>query len=272
MDAELRRQMLLARELYQHHEYDRAEPLLQAILAQEPGAAEPNNLLGIICHQRGRFGEAQQRFERALAQNPDYTEAALNLAVVCNDTGQYQAGEAVLLALKARQAAGGVAAGRGEGSSAGVDRFALGRLANLHAATAEGYRALGMYPAAIAEYQRALALCPGFPDLRVGLATLLSEHGDHQGAVAAYRQLVALSPRYAQGFVLLGMELFALGQHDEARAAWEQALALEPDNRRLGVYLGWVNDNRGAAAAVASDDRGAAASPRSPTPLLDTAG
>lgn len=254
MDAELRRQMHLARELYQHHEYDRAEPLLQAILAQHPGAAELCNMLGVIRHQRGRFAEARRLFEQALAQNPGFTEAALNLAVVLNDTGCYEEGAAIFQRLRAQQ--GRPAADRAGGRPI-RDAFALGRLANLHAATAEGYRELGLFAEAIGEYRRALALCPAFPDLRADLAMTLMEQGDLAGAVEAYRELVALSPRYAQGFVLLGTALYALGRHDEARGAWEQALSLEPENRRLGVYLSWV---------------GGAATLPAPSPLPGAAG
>lgn len=230
MDAELRHQMLLARELYQRHDYDRAEPLLEALVERPAGSAELCNLLGLIRHHRGRFAEAQALFAQALALNPGYTEAALNLAVVLNDTGHYTEAE------ERYQQALSEARPVGPAPSA----FALGKLANLHAATAEAYRAAGMYAEAVAEYRRALNLCPAFPDLRCELARTLSEHGDHEAAIDELQFLCAQHPGYVQGHVLLGTELFARGRREEARAAWERALAADPRDRRVPIYLSWL--------------------------------
>lgn len=227
LDPELRRQMALARELYAHHEYDRAEPLLREIVAQHPGSAEMFNLLGVIAHHRGRYDEAQRLLEQALHINPGYTEAALNLAVIYNDTGRY--GEA--------QQVYGEAMRRSGAPTEKPDPFARGKLANMHAATAEAYRGLCMYAEAADEYRRALGLCPTFPDLHCQLGMTLSEAGRREEAVEALRQAIAHNPSYVQARVLLGAELYALGRREEARAAWQEALSLDPQNRRIQVYL-----------------------------------
>lgn len=227
LDPELRRQMAQAKEFYAHHDYARAEPLLRAIIAQHPGSAEMFNLLGVIQHHNGRFAEAHAMFEQALHLNPGYTEAALNLVVVYNDTGRYEeAGEVY-----------GRAVQRAQKSPHRLDSYARGKLANMHAATAEAYRALLLYDEAVAEYRRALLLCPDFPDLHLHLAVTLSEGGDRQAAVLALRDALRINPRYVEGRLLLGAELYALGERDEARAEWEKALSLDPRNQRAPIYL-----------------------------------
>lgn len=227
IESELRRQIALAREHYLRREYDRAEPLLREIIAQHPGSAETFNMLGVIQHHSGRLGDAHEMFEQALHLNPAYTEAALNLSVVLSDTGHYSEAEAVY----------GRALRRAAEEPRQLDQFARGKLANMHAATAEAYRELGLLSEATTEFRRAIHLCPGFPDLHLRLGLTLSEMGDREGAVSAYREAVAHDPRYVQGRIQLGAELYALGSRDEARAEWEQALSQDPENRRLQIYL-----------------------------------
>lgn len=232
MDPELRRQMSLARESYQRQEYSRAEPLLRSIVAQHPMSAEMFNMLGVILHHRGSFSEAQQMLEQALHLNNSYTEAALNLAVVYNDTGRYQDAQAVY----------GQVLQQARSQPQQLDSYARGKLANLHAATADAYRELGLLEGAEAEYRKALTLAPQFPDLRCALAATLSEQGNHEGAVGVYQELLNDSPQYVQGFVLLGTELYALGRKAEAREAWTRALQVDPQNKRVAVYLNWVKE------------------------------
>lgn len=227
MDAELRRQMALCRECYLRHEYDRAEPLLREVIAQHPGSAEMFNMLGVILHHKDHFAEAREMFAQALHLNPAYTEAALNLAVVFGDMGQYQEAQRAYKQAMAQT----------QGQPQFLDQYARGKLANMHAATAEAYRELGLRQEAIAELSRALKLCPTFADLHCQLAMVLSETGDREQALSHYAEALVHNPGYVQACIQLGAELYALGRRDEARAAWERALQMEPDNRRLPVYL-----------------------------------
>ena len=231
IEEELRRQIALAREHCLRRESDRAEPLLRGIIAQRPGSAETFNMLGVIHHHNGNLGEAQEMFEQALHLNPVYTETALNLAVVLSDTGRYREAEAIY----------GGAMRRAAGEPRQLDGFARGKLANMHAATAEAYRELGLYDESVAEYEKALRLCPQFTDLHCQLAQTLSEKGDREGAVHRYEAALGHNPRYAQAHILLGAELYALGRKAEARLAWERALSVDPTNRRVRVYLNLVD-------------------------------
>ncbi len=227
MEAELRQKMVLAREHYRHHEYNRAEPLLREVIAQHPGSAEMFNMLGVILHDHGLFFEAQQLFEQALHINPGYTEVALSLAVVYNDMGQYD---------KAQKVYAG-AMDKTNAQPRQIDPFASGKLANMHAELAEAYRGLGMYEEAAAELRAALKLHPAFCDLRCQLAVVLSESGDRQGAVAQYHEAIEQNASYAPAHIQLGAELYSLGQRVGAKAAWERAQSLQPDNPRVTIYL-----------------------------------
>ena len=227
MEAELRQKMVLAREHYRHHEYDRAEPLVRQIIAEHPGSAEMFNILGVILHDRGLFSEAQQLFEQALHINPAYTEVALSLSIVYNDMGHYD---------KARETYGRAMA-KVNNQPRQLDPFASGKLANMHADLAEAYRGLGLFEEAAIELRAALKLHPGFCDLHCQLAMVLSESGDRQGAVARYREAVAQNGNYAPAHIQLGAELYALGQRYEAHAAWERALLLSPGDKRVAIYL-----------------------------------
>ncbi|HPH65409.1 MAG TPA: tetratricopeptide repeat protein, partial [Kofleriaceae bacterium] len=123
--------LAVGREHYTAGEYDRALTALSE--AAELGHDFPDalNMLGVIYHSQGRFAEAEKSFERALAINPRYTEAALNLSVTYNDRGKYDEGKAVYT--KA------VAASVGQPHS--LDRFARGKLANMHADLGGAYAA-----------------------------------------------------------------------------------------------------------------------------------
>ena len=115
--------------------------------------------------RRGR-GDVPQ----ALRINPAYTEAALNLAV----TSTISASTARRKAIYARRC--GL-----EARPAQLDPFAKGKIANMHADMGAAYHAVGMYADAVREYQRALALCPTFVDIRTRLGTTLREMGDRRG-------------------------------------------------------------------------------------------
>src|SRR5687768_769318 len=89
MDERLKQTLRIAREHYDHREFEKAEPLLRGILEQVMRFADVHNMLGVIAHERKDFNEAEVCFSKALELNPSYTEAALNLAVTYNDLGKF---------------------------------------------------------------------------------------------------------------------------------------------------------------------------------------
>jgi tetratricopeptide (TPR) repeat protein len=227
MDDDLRQLMHLAREHYQANEYDRAEPLLVQIVRDHRGFADMHQMLGVIHHARGRFTQAQEMFEEALRINPNYTEAALNLAVTYNDLGKYQAARDVY--------AKAIANSKSQPKQ--MDPFARGKIANMHARTADAYIGLGLLDEALIEYQKALELCPTFADIRTKLASTLRDNGDKEGAVREYRTAKEQAPHYLPARINLGVTLYSVGKKDEARAEWESVLAEDPANKSCRMYL-----------------------------------
>jgi tetratricopeptide (TPR) repeat protein len=227
MDERLKHLLLLGREHYAKRELDQAEQLLTELLAADDRFADVHDMLGVIAHSRGNFVTAERHFERALELNPGYTEAALNLAVTYNDRGKYEAAREVYARIK----------GRPTGTVQGLDPFARGKLANMHADLAQAYADSSLPREAIDELKKAVALCPQFADLRTRLGTLLREIQDLEGARAQYEAAVQARPAFVLARIQLGVTLLALNEPELAEAEWKRALEIEPDNMHVKMYL-----------------------------------
>jgi tetratricopeptide (TPR) repeat protein len=243
MDEHTKQLLLLGREHYQKREFDQAEQMLRQVLEKDDRVADVHDMLGVICHSRGNFVQAEYHFERALAINPLYTEAALNLAVTYNDRGKYEASRQVYTRIK----------GARGGSLQGLDPFARGKIANMHAEVGQAYADAGLVREAIAEYEKAVALCPHFADLQTRLGTLLRESNDLPRAREHYEAAVVSRPSYVPARIQLGVTLLSLGETDAAAEQWRMVLESEPDNVRAKMYLRMVATARGESANPPSD-------------------
>ncbi len=231
MDERLKQLLQKGRQHYEKKEFTLAEPYLAEVGAELPDFADVQNMLGVTYYHQERYELSQEAFERALKINPRYTEAALNLAVTYNELGRYD--ESMELQ------AGAFAAATCCGEE-GVDPFALGKIANMHAHTASAYEDLRLFDAAAREYRQALELCPDFADLRTRLGHVMRERGDFEAAEAEYRKAKETKPSFVPARVYLGIALFAQGKRKESLAEWEGALGLDPDNRLAATSLAMV--------------------------------
>jgi tetratricopeptide (TPR) repeat protein len=227
VDEHTKQLLILGREHYQKREFEKAETPLRAVLEQNDRMADVHDMLGVICHSRGNFAQAEYHFERALSINPSYTEAALNLAVTYNDRGKYEAARQIYARIK------GTPAG-------GLDPFARGKIANMHAEVGQAYADAGMPAEAIAEYEKAVRLCPQFADLRTRLGTLLRQTNDLPRAREQYEAAIGARPNYVPARMQLGVTLLALGESDGAAEQWNKVLEIEPENARAKMYLRMV--------------------------------
>jgi tetratricopeptide (TPR) repeat protein len=252
MDERTKQLLLLGRELYERRELDRAEHALRQVIERSDRFADVWNMLAVILHERGDFVGAEAYFERALELNPSYTEARMNLAVTYNDLGKYEAARRVYAEIPRPTPGAG---------AAGLDPFVRGKLANLHAAVAEGYADVGARPEAIAELEKAVALCPEFADLQTRLGTLHRETGDLARARHHYEAARQANGRYVQARVLLGATLLALGDADAAEDEWREALAIDPSHKLAAMYLRMVASERAAGRRPPR-----AVAPAAPTP------
>jgi tetratricopeptide (TPR) repeat protein len=232
----LRELVARGREHYAAREYDKAAQCLLEVVREKAAYADVYDMLGVIYHQQGRLPEAEAMFQESLRINPNYTEAALNLAVTYNDLGKYR--EAKEVYQRAMTAS--------KNAPRQLDPFAKGKIANMHADVGAAYHAMGLYDDAVREYERALALCPTFVDIRVKLGTTRREMGDVEGAVRELERVRDENPRFAAGRLHLGLGYYAAGRRDEAAAEWREVLALAPDNRSAPMYLAMLNPDGGS--------------------------
>ncbi|MBL8683378.1 MAG: tetratricopeptide repeat protein [Myxococcales bacterium] len=238
MDEAQKQQLLVAREQYHQREYDKAAPMLRALIEQGIAYADVHNMLGVIEHSRGEFVEARRQFEAAVALNGLYTEALINLSVTLNELGQFQESREIHSKLAER----GV--GSLSRSANDIEPFARGKLANLHAEVADAYAGLGLLAEAAEELRKALALCPTFADLRTRLGNVLRDAGRLEEAEGAYRDAIASNPRFLPPRIQLGVARFSRGDRAGAELAWEEALAIEPSDRFASMYLRMSRANR----------------------------
>lgn len=236
MDSDIKHHLTVGREFYKAGDYDRALPHLEAVQRSHDGFADVHNMLGVIYYQSGRGAEATQRFERALELNPRYTEAALNLSVCYNENGRYDEAKDVY----ARAAGGGNGGSPNEIEN--LDSFVKGKIANLHADVGSAYEAVGLRDRAVAEYRRALELCPTFVDIRTKLATTLRDMGDVDGAIAELTSIRDDAPEYIPARLHLGISLWTAKRVAEARAEWEFVLQRDPENKSCQVYMHLSDD------------------------------
>lgn len=227
MDERTKRLLQRGRDHYQSSEYDKAERSLAPLARERLPFADVYGMLGVIYHQQGKLKEARVMLEEALRLNPGYTEAALNLAVTYNELGKYQdAKEIYERMLASRRAA-----------PDHIDPFVKGKIANMHAHVAAAYEEAGLHAEAVGEYQRALALCPQFVDLRTRLGAALRHSGQLERAETELKTAKAGNPNLMWPRLQLGMTYYAAGRVDEAAREWREVLAMEPDNKFAKLYL-----------------------------------
>lgn len=226
MDEHLKQLLSLGREHYHLREFDLAEAVLQQITAETDRFADVYDMLGVIAHSRGDFPGAEEMFGRAIELNPNYTEALLNLVVTLNDQGKYSEARRLYARVRALGA-----------DPSHPDPFAVGKIANMHAQTAQAYQDAGMLADAVAELEKAVVLRPSFADLRTRLALLYRDTGDVARAKEQLQAAKAASPGYVQARVLLGVMLLTGGEREAAQAEFQAVLDTDPENKNAQMYL-----------------------------------
>jgi tetratricopeptide (TPR) repeat protein len=96
----------------------------------------------------------------------------------------------------------------------------------------------GQKDEAIAHYQRALQINPGYKVAHYNLGIALMDKGQKQEAIAQYQIALKIDPDYAEAHNNLGVALFALGDKDEAIARYRKALEIDPDYAEARYNLG----------------------------------
>src|SRR5438552_3243862 len=194
MDDQLRELVALAREYFQRGDYSLAAGHLEQAVARGVAFADVHHMLGVVYHHLGEFAAAQRALEKALAINPNYVEAGLNLAIVCNDLGQYERAQQVYGAALSRARSRGKREPNGDEP---MDNYTRGKIANLHAAVADGYLSMRRPNDAAAQYRRALWLCPTFVDARLRRRHALRDAYDIESSGSEIRSWLQAAPESA---------------------------------------------------------------------------
>jgi tetratricopeptide (TPR) repeat protein len=185
---------------------DEVEPLA-ARFSESPTSADLATRLGLAYLRRWRLAEARRAFETALELAPAWPLPALGLACVCDELGRLDEAIRYLSIAQARDPENPAIA------------FAIGLCHERREQT----------EAAIANYRRALALCPELRNARERLAAIALVQGRVEEAARHYECLAELEPGDVDVLIILATLLLQCKQPQEAAQRYQQALTIEPD-------------------------------------------
>jgi predicted TPR repeat methyltransferase len=187
------------------------------------------------------FQSAEARLRQALRLSPGNPAILTNLAVALLQQGHRldarsfaadavaanpRSVEALLVLADCRTHAGELAA-----ALADYDRIIAlePRIAEAHNNRGLVLHRLARPAEALASCEQAIALSPGLSDAHVNRGNALSVLGRRDDALGAYDQGLALNPDQAEAHLGRGNLLCDARRHDEALAAYDRAVALKPN-------------------------------------------
>lgn len=191
-------------------------------------------------HQQGRLGEAETIYRALLRAAPRDFEVLHRLGVLKAQQGDEHE------ALRLLEAA--------------IEIDGTSGSAYLNYALVLG--GIGRHDAALAAYDKALALRPGDAAVISRRADTLCDLGRNAEALVGYDQAIAADPRLVPALVNRGVLLRQLGRLDEALASYDRALAVDRQDVEAWSSRGAVlHDLDRVPEALASYDRALALAP-----------
>jgi tetratricopeptide (TPR) repeat protein len=191
-----------------------ARQALERAFALDPEDPWINNLKGQLAMGEGKPEEALEHFRRALAKAPGEATLAANAAGALVALGR--AAEAVETATAALEAAGQRAA--------------------LYTARGNARAALRDFPAALQDYEQALALEPENPDYLSNAAGCCLELDMVLRAEELLDRLLEVAPT-AAAYNLVGNLAVVQQDHLRAELAYQEALSKDPGNPEVTLNL-----------------------------------
>ena len=202
-----------------------AEPLLRALLKENPFDVRAIRLFAELAGRIGRYQDAENLLRRAIELAPDFTPARANLALVLYRTERVAEALEELAQVSAEEPDD------------------LGN-ANLKAAA---YGRIGEFDEALALYARVLAEAPNQPKVWMSYGHLLKTVGRLDDGVAAYRRALAIQPGLGEVWWSLA-NLKTVRFSDDDIAAMQAALTgdlVSPEDRwHLDFALGKAHEDR----------------------------
>ena len=254
-------ELTLGRLYVQNKTFDKAIPLLQRVVADQPGYPDAGFLLAAAQEGAGRPADAISTLENTLDANPTFYRGFLRIAELYERERQWASAAAAYgraqqlnpraSALTARRAGALINSGKAAEAREILERtLALAKPEAQDAVQlyllAEAQRATKDLPAAEATAQKLLARNPA--DVR-GLhvmSLIMQDKGDDKGAEKVLRDLLEQDGDDANALNSLGYLLAERGERlDEAVELLQRAVKLEPDNPSYLDSLGWAYFQQG---------------------------
>ncbi|WP_295525338.1 sulfotransferase [Novosphingobium sp. Chol11] len=208
-----------------------AEPLLRALLKENPFDVRAIRLFAELAGRIGRYTDAENLLRRAIELAPGFTPARANLALVLYRTN------------RAAEAIDELARVTAE------DPDNIGA-ANLQAAA---FGRLGEFDEALALYRQVLSDAPNQPKVWMSFGHMLKTVGQLTEGIAAYRRALELSPGLGEvWWSLANLKTVRFSDKDLAamRAALEPDDLADEDRWHLDFALGKGLEDRGEAEAA----------------------
>jgi len=95
------------------------------------------------------------------------------------------------------------------------------------------------YPGAIAAFDNATAVEPGYYEAWNAKADALNKNKQYNVALTASDKAISLNPQYVQGWLNRGTILYMLGRYDDEQKAYDQAITIEPTNATAWFFKGF---------------------------------
>lgn len=218
-----------------------AETYLRTILAEEPGASEVRNTLGLVLEKQGKEAAAEAEYLQASEADPNAAQPRSNLGNLAKQRERLDEAEAWYL--KAIEA----------------DPYFMGAYNNL----ALVYQERGRLDQAIDLYARALAKSPDNAVVMNNLGSLYYARGELDEAESLWTKSSKADPKYPSPLNNLGG--LALGAGDLARAEslLARALELEANYGDARINLAIVRRSQGRLDDARAELRRAVDDPRS---------
>jgi tetratricopeptide (TPR) repeat protein len=230
MDASPEHLVNQARERFQLGDYYGTIHLIEDVVATGRAFADAHHLLGLSYSLVGQYEKALEELDEALELNPRYVEALVHKALVLNQLGREDEADAAL------RRAGQL----GSDTQRGFAGHVAAKLANHHAGLGDAYVEAGGLAEGILQYQAALALGPGFHDLRYKLGRLLLEAGRVLEAREQFEVIVRDRPNFLDAAAMLGLACYLGGDGLTARRVWVDLRDRRPEDPRVEAYLGML--------------------------------
>lgn len=218
--------LTVARERFAARDYRGAALLLSTAVEAGQAYADAHHLLGLCLALIESKEEALESFNEAIRLNPRYVEAHLNRAIVLGELGRPAEAEESLS--RAHEF--------GRPDFTGFSAVVANRLANMHAELGRAYREADAHRSAATQFRSALAIRPGFVDLRLELARTLLDAGQPDEAGQELDEILRVRPDWLDAMLLRGLAAYLAGDLKQAKSVWESASERYPDEPRLETY------------------------------------